>query len=460
MTITCPDNNVQERTYIIKFLFEVMLGIHVSIIFCKEENDYVIEVEDGKKIIVEDHFFNSFPESLSYLDKNNIPETVNWFHFEGGDYPMIFGEDRYSLLDNEAMIGLDIFASSFFMLSRWEEYALGREEPFKNSKSIYQLDEKSLFCVRNNVFDRQIVFEYEFILRHVLNTLGYDVKMKRKSGLFITHDVDSLGPRPFTRVLENAFSLWRNSGFSLALRWLWSNLQVFSFSFPKGKIFNYYLKSAKKYEFSQAFLLKCCKHNEVECTYDINGVGAKRIIRGLHKKGIIWGFHPSQTVYRNDTQFEEEYRRYLNVVNTKPLLGRNHRLLHNTNSWHQWERVSIPLTSNWGYQSVVGFRCGISMPFPIFDVFLRKNLNVLELPFSIMDSSLLRFAKKENEMERIIDSIIASTIRFGGIICINWHVRPFVRKEFMVLFKMYNKILQTLSGRGVRSIEVEEYFKC
>lgn len=459
MKITCPNNNVQERTYIIRFLFESMLGIPTSIHFSEEEKNYTIEVSGNKKIIVEDHFFNSFPEPLSYLDKKNVPVNINWFCFEGEDYPIIFGENRYVQSDNEAILGLDVFASSFFMLSRWEEYVLGREDPLKNSKSIYQLDESSLFCVRNGIYDRQIVFEYEFILRCILDKLGYHIDTKRESGLLISHDVDSLGPRPFRRVLEIAFSYGKSNGVISGLKWLWLNIQIGCFSLPRRKIFDYYFRSAYKYGFSQVFLLKCCRRNEVECTYEIDDIRTKRIIRMFHNKGIIWGFHPSQSVFCNDRQFEEEYKRFLDVTRIKPLLGRNHRLLHNTNTWHQWEGVLIPLTSNWGYQSRVGFRCGISIPFPVFDVFLRENTKVMELPFSMMDSSLLRFAKKEKEMGRIIDTIIASTIRYGGIMCINWHVRPFVRKEFMLLFKMYNKILQTLSEKGVQSIKVECFSK-
>ena len=456
MKITCPNNNVQERTYIIKYFFEEMLGIPASIHFSKDEVNYIIEVDDRKIIVIEDHFFNRFPESLSYLDKKNIPELVEWFHLEGKDYPIIYGEDRYVLTENKAVIGLDIFASSFFMLSRWEEYVQGREEPIKNSKSIYQLDENSLFCVRNGIYDRQIVHEYESIFRYILNKLGYVLEMRRRSGLLITHDVDSLGPRLFKRVLKVAFSIKRERGYIPALRWICLNIRIFCGSFPRLKIFNQYCCSAKKYGFTQVFLFKCCKRHEEECTYELEGFHSKHILRNLIKNDVFLGFHPSQSVYCNNTQFEEEYRRYLNVIKNKPTLGRNHRLLHNSNTWYQWSGISIPLTSNWGYQARVGFRCGVSLPFPVFDVFLRENTHVTELPFSIMDSSLYRISKKEHEMERIINPIIASTMQYGGILCINWHVRPFFRSEFRILFKAYNKILRSLSEKGFHNIIVNE----
>ena len=459
MKIICPNNNVRERTYIIRFLFESMLGFPTSFLFSDEEKNYTIELSESKKVIVEDHFFNCFPEPLSYLDKNNVPEILNWFHFEGEDYPIIFGKDRYEQSDNEAIIGLDIFASSFFMLTRWEEYVLGREESLRNSKSICQLDEGSLFCVRNSIYDRQIVFEYEFILRRIFDKLGCPVEMRRESGVLITHDVDSLGPRPFRRVLEIAFSYGKNRSIISSLKWLWLNIQIGCFSSPRKKIFSHYSRSANEYGFSQVFLLKCCRRNEVECTYEVDDIRTKQLIHMLQNKGVFWGFHPSQSVFCNNQQFEEEFNRYLNVIKTKPLLGRNHRLLHNTNTWHQWEGAGVDLTSNWGYQSRVGFRCGISMPFPVFDVFLREITKVTEIPFSIMDSSLLRFAKTEREMEMIVDTVIASTIRFGGIVCINWHVRPFVRKEFKLLFKMFNKVLLTLSRRGVQSIKMDSFYK-
>ena len=63
-------------------------------------------------------------ETLSYLNPSALPESVifakNIFTIED-DIPVIFGTDEVQLNENNIVCGIDLFASSFFILTRWEE---------------------------------------------------------------------------------------------------------------------------------------------------------------------------------------------------------------------------------------------------------------------------------------------------------------------------------------------------
>ena len=68
ITITCHNDNIAERTYAINVLFHDLLALNnedYQIIFEASADMYVIEHQD-KRIIIEDHFFRKYPNTLSY----------------------------------------------------------------------------------------------------------------------------------------------------------------------------------------------------------------------------------------------------------------------------------------------------------------------------------------------------------------------------------------------------------
>lgn len=64
--ITVPKDNIAERNYIIDVIFEEFLGLDYTIEFKENISEWKIELENGGKIIIEDHFFNRFQNDYNY----------------------------------------------------------------------------------------------------------------------------------------------------------------------------------------------------------------------------------------------------------------------------------------------------------------------------------------------------------------------------------------------------------
>src|SRR3972149_4980004 len=97
ITIQIPSNFISERTYIIDILFGEFLGLEYYIQVGNKSREYIIQIEEGGKLEIEDHFFSNFEDGLSYLDERNIPVSVEVYKsqfFEGGNIPLIYGDDR------------------------------------------------------------------------------------------------------------------------------------------------------------------------------------------------------------------------------------------------------------------------------------------------------------------------------------------------------------------------------
>lgn len=197
--VICPNNNVPERRYAVEVIFNDLLdcGLTTSDIqFDSQAENYTVQVGD-KQIVVEDHFFQKYPEPLSYLKEGSLPSKLAYLHAKGMEMPIIYGVDKYEETENAVTIGLDIFASTFFMLTRWEESMYGRDEKGDCS-------EKLLFTVKENIYQRPIVHEYESLLKGILKEWGIGIQ-ERKYCVVMSHDVDGLVPPSWQKIANDFY---------------------------------------------------------------------------------------------------------------------------------------------------------------------------------------------------------------------------------------------------------------
>ncbi len=82
--------------------------------------DYLI-CFDKKELIIRDDFFKFYPDVLSYLNVDALPQKTEYIRNEftdENDVPIIYGTDEMLVNEHHIICGIDVFASSFFMLTR------------------------------------------------------------------------------------------------------------------------------------------------------------------------------------------------------------------------------------------------------------------------------------------------------------------------------------------------------
>lgn len=440
LIITCPCNNMAERRYIIDVILGKFLNLDYTLIFERDVNDYVIS-KAGKKLIVEDHFFSHYAESLSYLRIEAIPSSLIWFDVGGYSkkIPIIYGLKKLIYTSDSIICGLDIFASAFFMLTRWEEYVLGRDDKGK-------CDEEVLFCVKQGIYQRPIVNEYIELITVLLDKIGCDTHIEANFTIKITHDVDRVYLTSWKEMLVNVSHLFSNkmaiNAWKLLKDYCWYKL----FMPQPFNTFDLFMNLSEKYGFKDEFYFKACTASEKGYTYSCEEPIVVNHIKNIVFRGHIVGFHPSESTFRNRSQFELEVRRLKNVV-PNVVNGRNHGLYFNTETYNNWKDFTFESISNYGFQKRFGFRCGICFPFPIFDIFRQKTISLMEYPFLIMDTVLLRtmpdFDSAFNEVIVIIDRVKY----YGGIVCINWHSNVYNMRKMTKYKKLYENILAYVEKR-------------
>ena len=426
--IICPSNNIPERRYAIEVIFNDLLGCNLTaddIQFDAQAVNYTIQV-GGKEIVVEDHFFQQYPEPLSYLKAEHLPAELVYFHARDKEIPIIYGVDKFEETENKIVIGLDIFASTFFMLTRWEESLYGRDEKG-------DCPEKLLFTIRENIYQRPLAHEYEYLLKTLLNNWGISTK-ERAYSVVMSHDVDGLVPPSFKKIAIDACRQIKNGPpKNPVVNLTWQQKILYKCTFPKAySQVKLYVKLCERYGIPEWFYFKVCAKGEREATYYYNDKRLKRVIDVLAAKNnpnIYIGFHPSQTAFDNQNQLEAEWRRIVNVSNSHPSLGRGHHLLYNLPTLRMWEKMMSrdgqPFqVSNCVFHAHQGFRSGIAVPYPIFDYYERKKMNLYEHPCQMMDTVLRYDLKKKSEEERWreIRDIIDVVRYYKGELVLTWHI--------------------------------------
>lgn len=420
LNIVIPDNNIPEREYIVRSLFFDYLGLQYNVTVNDADMNYSIEF-DRSELVIKDYFFGLYPDTHSYLTTDSLPKkivyTKNEFTTEN-DIPVIYGTDEFYVAENRIICGIDIFASSFFMLTRWEEYVnMARDEHtrFPGSAST---------AFKNHFLHRPVVNEYVEMLWRMLQKLGYKgERTQRCFELVLTHDVDHLDypkthkiifgdilKRKNLKLAQNHFKSFLKSG---------SNpYDTFDFIMTSSeklglKSHFYFLSSNSKLPRDPDFYLRSKRFNNK--------------IQEIKRRGHIIGFHPGYYTFNDLEKWSTEKQSLENAVQDTIVEGRQHYLRFDiSKTFDIWNKNDMEIDSTLGYARNEGFRCGTGDIFTVFDFLERAQINVNERPLIIMDGTLRQYQQYSQEQAiEIILYYISVGKRYNTLITLLFHNSSF-----------------------------------
>lgn len=379
ITINIPSNNLPERKYIIDILFSEFLGLDHQIKF-SDVGDYEIALDGGKKLVVRDHFFSKNNDGLSYLDGVNIPEKApylqNRFTVEE-NIPVLFGDGELAVTEKEITCGIDLFASAFFMLARWEEYANPRRDRHDRFSAYDSV------AYRSGFLHRPVVNEWVEMIRNMLEYLGIDEgKKPALFQLIPTLDVDRIF-YPF-RLKGLAGDLIKRRSVAKAFKRIGISLSKEN----PYDTFGWLMDVSEQNGLTSRFYVMNGGTSPFDNNYRITDLLFGSIIEHVRSRGHIVGFHPSYNAYNDPEQWKEEKVGLEEAFGIEVREGREHFLRFEVpTTWRIWEENGMVRDSSMGYADHDGFRCGTGNEFSVFDVLERKKLGLKELPMVVMEGA-------------------------------------------------------------------------
>jgi hypothetical protein len=443
-----PNQFGPERRYIVKTLLEDFLGLEITIEYHRLPH-YRLVLENRREIVIRDHFFSRFSDDAGpeYVSADNIPGQALWLNNPlavENPLPVIFGDDGWNVEPERLECGIDLFASAFFMLSRWEEYALRDDSRSFDSHGRFPATASLAF--RQGFIDRPLVNEYVELLWRMLETMGIRQERRmRRFSFVLTHDVDALVMwRGWGHALKTAAAdVVKRLSPNTAVRRLrdYGNIVRGTTADPFDT-FSQLMDIAERLNLTSHFYFKCGGDTQFDRVnpYNIAGPKGRSVLESIRRRNHTIGFHPSYQAAGDPQVWRQELELLRDVAGGEVLEGRQHYLKFKVpDTWRVWDENGMWLDSTLGFADREGFRCGTGDPYQVFDIVRRHPLELLERPLVFMERRNYSCGGFEGELEEHrMPSIVAAARK------VNTHVTLLFHNDAMAdpLFqRMYRRIL-------------------
>lgn len=425
----------------VDYIIEFLLGEEN-----KEANNYISygETDNAKIVIVPSGFF----DDTHYLLKESLPseplKTIDGI-------PFLYGEDKTEYKNGKIYIYADVVASSFFLLSRYEE-CICREERDMHGRFF---SDASLIR-RNGLLKRCVVDEYGDLLRRYLGEAGVRIRtpLKRIKKVFLTHDIDHIW------TWNSYYAAFRSFGKRvLQLRqdcfepfYAVMNYKeydpVYTFPLIQELDLAYRRKTTIPCDIIY-FLMGTTNRTLFDDGYAKNMARTQDLVDNLKHNAHI-GYHVSYAAKDRLSLIDSEIKNVVSFAGKEITQSRNHFLASKEpEDYEHLIKNGITDDFSMGFADCIGFRLGTCRPVRWINP-ISKHVTVLTLhPLTIMERTFDEYMEIENEYEAFeeIKAMILETKYHSGEITLLWHNDSFAGNTyFKSLYKNTLDYLLAIEG--------------
>lgn len=354
--------------------------------------------------------------------------------------------------DKTVVFYADIIATTFFMLSRWEETVVAIRDKHNRFPAMASVAYKQGFL------DRPIVDEYGLILRAWLGVLLPMWKPRRRqSCIRLSHDMDlPLRLRSPVHALRAVASDMINSrslrgAFRTLARYPQTKQDWRSDDYAIG--FYALMDLSERFGLRSTFNFMASMGGRYDDGYDPRKEPYRRMIEEARTRGHEIGLHPGYATFRNRKRLLQEKARLDEVLRGARYGGRQHMLRFSVpDMWWDWKEAGLGYDSTLGYADHVGFRCGTCHPFRPYDCLRDTEIEFLEVPLIVMDVSLRedRFmALTPQEGKQWIHRLVQRCKAAEGEFTLLWH-NSSLDGRWKPWGEMYRRLIPSLADADVQ----------
>ncbi len=398
-------SNVPRLRYVVDLILNDILGLSWQIISDRRKLGKGIIINYSNEIIPGS--FRLFHVGLLFetgIKKQDIL-VGNW-----NSLPIFFQTPEDSDLP------FDIFAATFYLVSRYEEYLEFQPDEhgrFSGSQSL---------AYRHGFLGIPVInlwaIEFAKVLLRKYQTLSFK---RNEFKALVTVDVDE----PFAYRGRNLIG---NIGGFLNDITSKPGKAAHRLGCLTGRekdpyeVFEYLADNIKKNNADVKFFFPVGDRSDYDRNPSWKNAGYRKLISGIAERFNV-GLHPSFKASTDIKAIATELKRLKSILKREISVSRFHFL-----------RIAMPLSYKFissttiiedysmGYHDEPGFRAGIAGPFMFYNVAEDKLTNLRIFPFQIMDVTLISYKKLNPGPARdVINNLIAETRRGGGTFVSIWH---------------------------------------
>lgn len=464
LTIYHPPSYSNERKYIYDVVFREFLGLDYRMVIEERQDVCVQFVNDDKtNLFISDELFatsqsdwltaKSLPVKPLPIWKIECKEIVSLTVQE--NLPIIYGNklefQTYLSCDEKTIkLGIDVFGSAFFMLTRYEEVVKvehDQHDRFPASASL---------AFQEGFLERPIINEYIEILWWALKKLWPGLERRQRSFRIIpTHDVDlpfwMLFLSPYDVVHTLAGDIIKRRSLKTFMRRATNAYKVKTSNVfaDENYTFNLIMDISEKHNLTSCFyMMEAQGLSDVDGNYPLDNPYITNLMKSIHSRGHEIGLHPSYVSYKDGEEIKREAQRLSSIcheigIKQMQFGGRQHLLRWQCpDTWQHYEDAGLVYDTSLSYADHIGFRCGVCYEYPVFNLKTRQILKLKERPLIVMECSALddRYMNLPHTkaLQRI--RILKNACRkYNGDFVLLWHNTRFVDEREI---KLYSDIIE------------------
>ncbi len=437
LTVLAPPTRAAEREYAARTLFEEFLGLPLAF-WTEPRRDTEIRVQgdNRRRVVVADGLLGVADDA--WLRESSLPRVpVPRLRLSGtpfrdhpaDDVPVLYGVPSWSADADGVTLDIDVLGGSFFLLTRYEELVLAdrdEHDRFPASATV---------AARAGLLRRPIVNEYLELLWLALHHVWPSLE-RRPLAFEVrpSHDVDwpLTGERDLRRVLRRTAAdavVARDPGAALRRLAGYAGRSVGRHDWDVNNTFDLLMDASERRGLRSAFYF-IAEHpaGAIDGDYSLDDPWIRRLLRRIHARGHEIGLHASYTTYTDPQQTRRERNRLLQVCDEERIGrvrvgGRQHFLRwRNPSTWRNWAEAGLDYDSTLGFVEDVGFRAGVCLEYPVFDLEQRRPLGLRELPLVAMEGAALDRLGLGHELAAETFAELRETCRrYGGTFTLLWH---------------------------------------
>ena len=317
---------------------------------------------------------------------------------------------------SDSDIPFDIFAASFFLVTRYEEYLYFQPDEYGRYQASSSLAFKNGF-LRIPVVDLWARELAKSFLKK-FQTLTFK---RNEFKTLLTIIID----QPFAYQGKNIFrsigGLFRDITNSVSYAGDRSRIVVSGDKDPYD-VFDYITDNIEKNNTESRFFIPVGDHSKYDKNPSWKNDEYRRLIQQLADR-YKTGLHPSYFASGNSDMINYEKVRLKAILKTEITMSRFNRIrLFMPLSYNDIYKAGITEDYSMGYPEEPGFRAGIARPYYFYDV-SEDNLTSLKIiPFQVMDEALYKYKKLDPASSKeVILGMIRETRKAGGTFVSIWH---------------------------------------
>ncbi len=317
---------------------------------------------------------------------------------------------------SDSDLPFDVFAASFFLVSRYEEYLEFKPDEYGRFPSSASI------AFKNGFLGKPIIDLWaKELAKAFLKRFPNLVFRRNEYKALLTIDTDQpfayLG-KNFLRSIGGLFHDFKNNEGHAGERY---RILAREEKDPY-EVFDYIIDIIKTNDATARFFFPVGAHSK----YDINPSWKNDAYRKLIKKiSNIYksGVHPSYSASRSFSLIKNETHRLKIILGEDILMSRFHYLrLFMPKSYNDLQKAGITEDYTMGYPDEPGFRAGIARPYFFYDVSEDNHTDLKIIPFQLMDGTLYDYKKLDpGSSKEVILKLINETRSVGGLFVSIWH---------------------------------------